>query len=212
MRDVKSKVDAIYNFPADAENPVIEKQALKEHAYSVKIYGDTDRQTLQTLAERIKIDLLAQSQISNVDIKGKAEKLLSVEIDEAKLESYGLTLSDVQTAINAESSSALSTSLRSEDQIVRLKVARQAYYAEQFAQIPVITDPSGTVIRLGDISRIEDGFTDQTYTLARYNGMNGIGLEMTVNETGDVIKLVEEADKVIKNGKPLRHCRIMFPW
>ncbi|MBN3561576.1 efflux RND transporter permease subunit [Aliamphritea spongicola] len=198
LRDVKSKVDAIYNFPADAENPVIEKQALKEHAYSVKIYGDTDRQTLQTLAERIKIDLLAQSQISNVDIKGKAEKLLSVEIDEAKLESYGLTLSDVQTAINAESSSALSTSLRSEDQIVRLKVARQAYYAEQFAQIPVITDPSGTVIRLGDISRIEDGFTDQTYTLARYNGMNGIGLEMTVNETGDVIKLVEEADKVIK--------------
>ncbi len=198
LRDVKSKVDAIYNFPADAEKPVIEKQALSEHAYSVKIFGDTDRQTLQNLAERIKVDLLAQSQISNVEIRGKAEKLLSIEIDEARLEAYGITLSDVQTAINAESSSALSTSLRSEDQIVRLKVAEQAYYAEQFARIPVVTDPSGAVVRLSDISRIEDGFTDRTYTLARYNGMNGIGLEMTVNETGDVIKLVEEADKVIE--------------
>lgn len=198
LRDVKSKVDAIYNFPADAENPVIEKQELKEHAYAIKIFGNTDRQTLQTLAERIKIDLLAQSQISSVEIKGKAEKLLSIEIDEGELEAYGLTLSDIQSAINAESSSALSTSLRSMDQVVRLKVSQQAYYADQFAQIPVITTASGTVIRLGDISRITDGFSDRTYTLARYNGMNGIGLEMTVNETGDVIKLVEEADKVVE--------------
>ena len=198
LDDVKGKVDAIYNFPADAEKPVIEKQEMKEHAYSIKIYGDTDRQTLQTLAERIKLDLLAKSQISSVDIKGKAEKLLSIEIDEAQLEAYGLTLTDVHNAINAESSSALSTSLRSEDQIVRLKVAQQAYYTEQFARIPVITDASGATIRLGDISRIEDGFTDRTFTLARYNGQQGIGLEMSVNETGDVIKLVEEADQVVK--------------
>ncbi|MFL0806637.1 MAG: efflux RND transporter permease subunit [Oceanobacter sp.] len=197
LRDVKSKVDAVYNFPVDAENPVIEKQQLNEHAYSIKIYGDTDRTTLQTLAERIKIDLLAQSQISEVTFKGKAEKLLSIEIDEARLEAYGLTLTDVQNAVNAESASALSTSLRSEDQIVRLKVSEQAYYAEQFSRIPVVTDSSGAVVRLGDISRIEDTFTDQSFTLARYNGLNGIGLELTVNETGDVIKLVEQADRVV---------------
>ena len=197
LRNVKNKVDAIYNFPADAENPVIEQQLRTNHAYSIKIYGNTDRATLQTLAERIKIDLLAQSQISEVTFKGKAEKLLSIEIDEARLEAYGLTLTDVQNAVNAESASALSTSLRNEDQIVRLKVSEQAYYAEQFSRIPVITDSSGAVVRLGDISRIEDTFTDQSFTLARYNGLDGIGLELTVNETGDVIKLVEQADRVV---------------
>ncbi len=198
LKDVKSKVDAIYNFPTDAENPIVEKQQVSEHAYSIKIYGDTDRETLQTLAERIKIDLLAQSQISRVDIKGKAEKLLSIEIDEAKLEAYGLTLNEVQNAVNAESSSALSTSLRSEEQIVRLKVSEQAYYADQFARIPVVTDTSGAVVRLGDISHIKDTFTDQSFSLARYNGLNGIGLELTVNETGDVIKLVEQTDQVVQ--------------
>lgn len=198
LRDVKSKVDAIYNFPADAEKPVIEKQQLNNHAYSIKIYGDNDRETLQTLAERIKVDLLAQSQVSNVEIKGKAEKLLSIEIDEAKLEAYGLTLSAVQDAVNAESASAISTSLRSEEQIVRLKVSEQAYYAQQFARIPVVTDTSGAIVRLGDISRIADTFDDRTFTLARYNGLNGIGIELSVNESGDIIKLVEQADQVIQ--------------
>ena len=198
LRDVKSKVDAIYNFPADAENPIIEKNQISEHAYSIKIYGNTDRETLQTLAEQIKTDLLAQSQISKVDIKGKAEKLLSIEIDEAKLEAYGLTLSAVQDAVNAESASALSTSLRSEEQIVRLKVLEQAYFAQQFAQIPIVTDTSGAIIRLGDISHISDTFDDRTFTLARYNGLNGIGIELSVNESGDIIKLVEQADQVIQ--------------
>ncbi len=198
LKEVKNKVDAIYNFPVEAEKPVIEKQEMSNHAYSIKIYGDSDRATLQTLAERLKIDLLAQSQISKVEIKGKAEKLLSIEIDEAKLEAYGLTLSAVQAAVNAESTSALSTSLRSEEQIVRLKVSEQAYYAQQFAQIPVITDSTGAVVRLGDISRIEDTFTDRTFSLARYNGLNGIGIELSVSETGDVIKLVEQADQVVQ--------------
>ena len=198
LRDVKSKVDSIYNFPADAEKPVIEKQQYSNHAYSIKIYGDTDRGTLQTLAERVKVDLLAQSQISKVEIKGKAERLLSIEVDETKLEAYGLTLSDVQDAVTAESASALSTSLRSEEQIVRLKVSEQAYFSQQFAQIPVVADASGAIVRLGDISHIEDTFTDQAFTLARYNRLNGIGIELSVNETGDIIKLVEQADQVVK--------------
>lgn len=198
LRDVKSKVDAIYNMPADAENPVIEKAQLNEHAYSVKIFGDTDRTTLQTLAEQIRSDLLAQNSISNVTTHGKAEALLSIEIDEARLEAYGLTLAEVARMVNAESSVALSSSLRSSRQIIRLKASEQAYFRQQFAQIPLITTASGAVVRLGDVSRIEDTFSDRTFVLARYDGFNGIGLEMTVDETGDVLKMIEQADAVVE--------------
>ena len=166
LRDVKSKVDAIYNLPADAENPVIEKAQLNEHAYSVKIFGAADRATLQTLAEQVRADLLAQASISNVTIRGKAESLLSIEIDEAKLEAYGLTLAQVEAVVNAESSVALSSSLRSNRQIIRLKASEQAYFRQQFAQIPLITTASGAIVRLGDVSRIEDTFSDRTFVLA----------------------------------------------
>lgn len=201
LRDVKSKVDAIYNFPLAAEKPVIERQQHIEHAYSIKLFGDADHATLQALAERLKVELLAQSQINNLTIKGKAEPIISIEVDEEKLQAYQITLSDIADAINAESSVSLSTSLRNGDNVIRLKSADQAYFQQNFANIPLIKTRTGAIIRLGDVTQIEDTFADDTFVLSRYNGMQGIGIELRVDSSSDVIKLVEQADIVIDKWK-----------
>ncbi len=136
LRDVKAKVDAIYNFPAAAEKPVIEKMTALEHAYSIKIFGDSDRSGLQAIAERLKVDLLAQPSISNVVINGKAEPMMSIELDEQKLQAYNLSFSDVADVVNSESATAISTSLRNADKVVRLKVAEQAYQQQSSRTSP----------------------------------------------------------------------------
>ena len=197
LRDVKAKVDAIYSFPAEAEKPVIEQQERLDHAYSIKLYGDSDRTTLQALAERLKVDLLAMPGISNLEIKGKIEPMISIELDEAKLQSFGLTLTDVYEAINAESSTALSTSLRNADKVIRLKASEQAYFEAEFARLPLVTTADGALIRLGDVATIRDTFADDSLVLSRYNGVEGIGLEIKVDKHGDVINIVEQADRVV---------------
>lgn len=201
LRDVKAKVDAIYNFPTAAENPVIERQQHIEHAYSIKLFGEADYATLQSLAERLKVELLAQSQINNLTIKGKAEPLISIEVNEEKLQAYQITLSDIANAINEESSVSLSTSLRNGDNVIRLKASDQAYYKQTFANIPLIKTSSGAIIRLGDVTHIEDTFADDTFVLSRYNGMQGIGIELNVDSSSDVIKLVKQADSIVAKWK-----------
>jgi multidrug efflux pump subunit AcrB len=204
LRDVKSKVDAIYNFPTEAEKPVIEKQQRLNHAYSIKLFGETDRTTLQTLAERLKADLLNQSEITNVTIKGKAEPMISIEVDEVRLQAYGLTLSDIATAINAESSTSLTSTLRSENNIIRLKASEQAHWKREFAMIPLITTESGAIIKLGDVTTIKDTFADDAFVLTRYNGKAGIGIEVKVDEKDDVIKIVERVDQVVESWRNSR--------
>ncbi|WP_440874179.1 efflux RND transporter permease subunit [Thalassotalea sp. PLHSN55] len=198
QRDITAEVDAIFNFPADAENPVIEQVTRLTQAYSVKIYGDTDRTTLQALAERLKVDLLAKNAISNVEIKGKAEPMMSIELDEQKLQAYNLSFSDVADIVNNESSVALSTSLRNADKVVRLKVAEQAYRKKEFANIPLVTLADGSHILLGDVAKIDDSFADDVFVVGRYNGQPGIGIELTVDENGDVLNIVEQANQVIE--------------
>ncbi|WDD98614.1 efflux RND transporter permease subunit [Thalassomonas actiniarum] len=197
LRDVKAKVDAIYNFPGDAEKPVIDKQSRLQHAYSVKIFGDSDRSALQAVAERLKVDLLAQAAISNVEIKGKAEPMMSIELDEQKLQAYQLSFSDIANIVNNESSTAISTSLRNENKVVRLKVAEQAYRQKEFANIPLVTLADGSQIKLGDVAKIEDDFADDVFVVGRYNGKPGIGVEIKVDEHGDVLKIVEQAELVV---------------
>ncbi|OZG75424.1 acriflavine resistance protein B [Hahella sp. CCB-MM4] len=201
LNDVKTQVDAVNNFPTDADKPVIEKARRQDHAIWVHLYGDTDRSTLQTLADRLKADLLAKSAISDLSVSGKADPLMSIEIDEARLQAYGLTISDIAGVINNESSSALTTSLRNSNKTVRLKASEQASSTREFADIPLMTTEDGAVIRLGDIASVTDGFEDDTFVLSRYNQQNAIGIQILMDEQGDVTNIVEQAQQVVDNWK-----------
>ena len=171
---------------------------MQDHALWVQLYGDTDRATLQDLADKLKSDLLSQSAIRDLEIKAKAEPMISVEVDENKLQAYGLTLSDVSDAINAESSTAMSTSLRNNNKTVRLKVSEQAYELQDFNAIPVVTSNTGTQITLGDIAKVEDTFADDTFVLSRYDQQNAVAIQIVMDEYSDVVNIVEQAELVVE--------------
>ncbi|WP_137224892.1 efflux RND transporter permease subunit [Shewanella sp. MEBiC00475] len=198
LTDIKTNVDAIYNFPTEAENPVIDKMRMQDHALWIEIYGDADRATLQALAEQLKSDLLSQSAIHDLEIKAKAEPMISIEVDEAKLQAYGLTLTSVSDAVNAESSASISTSLYNDDKTVRLKVSEQAYELEDFMAIPIISNSQGSLITLGDIATVKDEFADDTFVLSRYNKANSSAIEIVMDENGDIVDIVDQAKQVIE--------------
>ena len=201
LTDIKTNVDAIYNFPSEAENPVIDKMRMQDHALWIEIYGDTDRATLQALAEQLKSDLLSQDAIHDLEIKAKAEPMISIEVDEAKLQAYGLTLASVANAINAESATSISTSLYNDDKTVRLKVSDQAYQQQDFMALPIITTTQGSMITLGDIATVNDDFADDTFVLSRYNNANSSAIEIVMDENGDIVNIVEQAKQVVEKWK-----------
>ena len=207
LADVKTNIDGIHNFPGDAEKPVITKARRQDHALWVQLYGDADRGTLQSLAERLKADLLAKPGISDLSIKAKAEPMLSVEVSESVLLAYGLSLTDVSDAINLESSTALTTSLRNGDKVIQLSSAEQAYRRAEFEAIPIVTNQNGSTIRLGEIATVRDTFADDAFVLSRFNGKNGAGIEILVDEYSDINKIVADATAVVESW----HARELLP-
>ena len=196
--DIKAEVDSIYNFPSDAEKPVIEKARRQQHAIWVQLYGDVEHSTLQYLGEQLERDLLAKSDIRDVNASSFIDPMISVEIDEAKLQAYGLSLSSVSEVINQESNTALTTSLRNKEKVIRLKASEQAYYAKDFADIPLITHSTGVVLTVGDIAKVTDIFADDSFKLSRYNGKNGYGIQVMMDEYGDITSMVKQAHEVVE--------------
>jgi len=189
MRDIKAKVDAISNLPADAKNPVIAKGQREEHAVSLQLYGDVARRDLQRLANELKSDLLAQSGISQVSISGDLDPMMVVEIDEGRLQSLGLSLSDVEEAVNQWSSDTMTAVLSNETISLQLMAASQAYTREDFAALPLVTTTDGTILRLGDVATIQDTFDDETSALSRFNGHDSIALEVVADQWRDTGRL-----------------------
>ncbi|WP_298445270.1 efflux RND transporter permease subunit [uncultured Ferrimonas sp.] len=196
--DIKTKVDALSNLPVDAESPVLEKASHSEHAITVQLYGDADRRTLQPLAEQLKSDLLAQTAITKVAFQGKAEPLISIEVDELRLQAHGLTLSDIATAVNAESGSAMGTSLRNGDKVVRLKAAEQRYREGDFADIVLRSGRDGAVVRLGEVATIAQQYEDDPFVMSRFGGQPAIAVEILMDEQSDVTDIVAGANQVVQ--------------
>ena len=92
FNDIKTEVDSISNLPSDAENAIIDKATRDEHVIWVQLYGDASHAELQYLGEQLERDLLAQDDIRDVSAASFIDPMMSIEIDEAKLQAYGLTL------------------------------------------------------------------------------------------------------------------------
>ncbi len=198
LRDVKTKVDAISTFPADADNPVIEKSEREDHAIWLQLYGDIGRASMQQLADELKNDLLNQSDISRVVISGNLDPLMVIEIDEERLQAYGLSLSDIEDAINQGSSTTMTAILSNKQLYLQLKASQQAYQRTEFAAIPVLTTSDGSQILLGDIATIKDSFADEEEALARFNGHDSIALQVVSTGQDDISKSVAAAKEVVK--------------
>ncbi|WP_461384575.1 efflux RND transporter permease subunit, partial [Devosia indica] len=65
---VRLRVDGLTDLPRETRRPVIETSAFDFPALYVNLHGPADPATLQTLAQRLKEELLAQPELSRLQI------------------------------------------------------------------------------------------------------------------------------------------------
>ncbi|MEM6792904.1 MAG: efflux RND transporter permease subunit [Acidobacteriota bacterium] len=179
LAEVKARVDAVPNLPPRAERPVIERQRIDERVIRAQVSGEVDRDVLEHVAREVWRDLLAHPDIARVDRIGHLSPEVHVEIDDASLAEYGLSLEGVAAAIDRESLLDLSGSLRSpQGGDIVLRAARRASWAGEVAELTLLTRPDGSGLTLGDIATVKPAFEDGQRRFMRFGGRPSIGLQI----------------------------------
>jgi len=197
--DVEDEINQITSFPDDADPAVISKAVREEHSIWIQLSGQADRRTLQKLIDELESDLLVNEDISATSITGWLDPTMMVEVDKNKLESYGLTLTDIATAINAESSTAQVATLRNENIYLSISASEQAYIKSQFLQIPIQTNAYGGKLLLSDIANIRDTFDEDEFVLSRFNRQNSLAIQVLTKGSSDISNSVIAAKSVIQD-------------
>jgi multidrug efflux pump subunit AcrB len=169
MDDVKVRVDAIPNFPALAERPVIQVDDSFHSVITVILSADMAERDLKRLGEQTRDELAALPGISHAQLAGVREEEIAIEIPESNLRKHGLNLEAVSRAIRESAIDLPAGVVRTDSGDVSLRTRGRAYTGEDFAGVPVLTRPDGTKLTLGEISRIDDGFTENPLVL-KLNG------------------------------------------
>lgn len=201
LDEVKSAVDAITNFPEDAEKPVINQLERQKFVVNVQVLGNLGERDRKELAEELKNDLLRSPDIANAVVYGTRDYEIAIEIPEATLRKYHLTLEQVSQAVRASSIDLPGGAIRSDTGNIMVRTKGQAYDQLDFEKIVLLTYPDGTRLTLGDIATIDDGFVE----------VDGFGLfdqkpsaTISVYAVGeqDLIKVAEAVKQYVAEKRP----------
>ncbi len=177
FQDIQQAVARVRTFPVDAEEPRVSLALRRRSVLELQLYGDVAEFVLRDLAEQLRDRLLQESEITQVDLRGARATEIHVEISQADLRRYGLTLSGVASRLRSTALDVPGGKIDTPGGEVLLRVKERRNWAHEFAEIPIVTTASGASLRLGDVAQVSEGFED-THRNATYNGLPAIRLDV----------------------------------
>lgn len=196
INEINSRIDTIDSFPKDAEEPIVNEVTLLANVLQIVISGKTDEHSLRYVGEEIKNDLMAIPGISQVTLNYVRPFEIAVEISEQTLRRYGITLQEVADSIRASSLDLPGGGIKTVAGEILLRTKAQAYTAQDFEEIVVLTTSDGGSITLGEIANVIDGFKDSELA-AHLDGNPAIAVEIRRVGSEDILYIAEQVKHYI---------------
>ncbi|MFB6264340.1 MAG: efflux RND transporter permease subunit [Bradymonadaceae bacterium] len=175
-QEIDQAVSRIRTFPDEVEEPEVRLRSRQREVMQLALYGGDDIWTLRKLAERLRDRLLNDPAVTQVDFGWDVpEYMTHVEIPADRLRKYDLTLGRVADIIAQSSRDIPAGDVQTSGGEVLLRMDARKEWAEEFAKIPLVTSSSGSVVRLGDIATIEDGFQEVGFH-SHFNGKPSVDI------------------------------------
>ena len=190
LDDIKAAVGRIQTFPAAAERPEIREMTNRQGVIRLVLYGDVSERVLKELAYRIEDELSSLPVVSYVETSNVRNYEISIEVPLRRLRALGLTLQDISNAVRSGSLDLSAGSIETRDAEVRVRTTGRNYDQQDFEEIIVLSRGDGTVVRLGDMAEVRDGFQDVDL-VTRYNGQRAAFVEVYRTGGEQVLEVVE---------------------
>ncbi|MHC4399318.1 MAG: efflux RND transporter permease subunit [Planctomycetota bacterium] len=203
LNEIESEVDRIPSFPELAEDPIIKQITLRRAVIRVGVLGPESDQpdaevNLRDVTERVRDRLLLLPSISQANIIGAKDFQIDVEISEDTLRKYGLTLRDVARIIRRQNVELPGGTMRTESQEVLLRGKNKQLVGEEIAKLPLVTQPNGVVLTVGDLGVVRDEFIDVAAT-TRINGRPGLVISIDKTATEDLFAIIGDVEHFIES-------------
>ncbi len=200
LNEIRSEIDRIPSFPLDAEDPQVQQIVIRNPAIRVSVVGGPDipegggnlraERQLRDLAEQVRDELLLLPSVSQVTIVAERPYQIDVEIPEATLRKYGLSLSDVAQAIRNENIEQPAGTIRTESHEFLVRGQNKYLLGQEIAALPALKSGGNTIL-VGELGYVRDGFED-TVVYNRINGRPALTMQVEKTADEDLLQIVAE--------------------
>ncbi|MDE0520737.1 MAG: efflux RND transporter permease subunit [Boseongicola sp.] len=193
VKDIQSAVDGIENFPpARAEQPDVQLLKVTYEVMTLAVMSSSlSEDELRLAAEDLRDSVSELPAVSQVFLKGTRDREITIELSEEELRRHGLSIGQVSRSVRQSSLNLTMGELRTDTGGVVLQTVAKRSVGQDFEDIPLITRVDGTIVTLGDIATIRDGFVDEDI-LTEVNSNPAVLVRIDANERQSVIDMAED--------------------
>ena len=186
--------------PLGAEDPQIEEYSEASFpVMNISIVGGSSVRQKVFYARELKDRIEPIEQILEVRMTGAPEEVLEGVIDKAKMESYGVTLSDIYNSVASNNLIIPGGKQDTGRGSFNIEVPSIIESAKDVYSIPVKVSKDA-IVTLGDIATIKRTFKDFT-SYARVNGQDAVTLEISLRESANAIDASNAIRDILDNFK-----------
>ncbi|MGB3721397.1 MAG: efflux RND transporter permease subunit, partial [Pacificimonas sp.] len=177
--DIRDRVSgALDNLPEEADPPEVNKVDSDARPIMwLNLTGEgRDPIWLADYVDRVLIDRFSSIDgVARVRGGGSQRPAIRVWLDRESLAAYRLTPADIETVLRRENVELPAGRVESGDMNMTVRVTRAYENVEDFQGLVIRRGEDGSLLRLGDVARVELGPED-VYDYFRSNGVPGVGI------------------------------------
>ena len=196
LAQVKSSIDGINSFPADMEKPTVSIAEEVDSIVEIGLHGKLTELQLYQQANLLKQAMLGELNLAKIDIQGARSPEIVIELNQEKLRQYDLTLSQVLSKVKASVNDVPAGSINTQGGEILIRTLGRKELTEQFSEIDIINDSSGSRVTLAEIATISNSFQGQRRPFL-VNSEAGLELKVYQNKTSKPIEISAEIKQFI---------------
>lgn len=199
VNGVRARTQSLRNLPKAVERIDIDDVGWETPAITVVVRGQAHKLVLRQLAEQIRDELGMLDGVRRATLWNKVAYEIAVEVPAIRLKQHQLTISDIAEAIRRGSLDLPGGELKAQSGGFQLRSKYTAYDRARLFDLVLRTHPDGSVLRLGDIATVTDGFADQHFD----NTSDGIPSEsIWVIPRHDLVEVAKAVKKYVEKLSP----------
>ena len=188
------------SLPDDISEPVVFKRSSEEYPIiQLAVTGQAALDDIYSLADSVFKERLQQaSGVADVAVSGGREKEIAIEVDQERLNSYGMTLQDVISAVKKENVIISSGSVYTES--LEKTVRMDAQFKEPKELEHVLVRGNGQAVELSQLAKIT-AKDKRAIAYSRVDGAEAVSLEIYKASGANI---VDTAESVLTQLEKLR--------
>ncbi|MBX3125490.1 MAG: efflux RND transporter permease subunit [Polyangiaceae bacterium] len=200
VRDRVSRVKP--DLPQDAEDTDVREISFSDMPIVIlTLGGPVDDVELKRHGERLEEKLKRVPGVLDVKLSGGRTRQIRVQVDPDRLEHYGLSLSDVLSAIGSENVNIPGGDVRAGSANFLVRVPGEFKAPSEIDEV-AIKRVGDRPVFVRDVARVVDGFADQS-TYSRMNGQPAVSLAVSKRAGANILD-VASLVKVIADDEAKR--------